>query len=311
MSETELILRDDTRLELPPARNDGAVQLWKRAGRLPDYLPAGVNVKQFVMAVAAEVNGLPAECSAKSVVTCAFNCAVLGLLPGQFLGHAHFIPFKNTAQLVLGYKGLLTLAYQTGFLAGLQCDVVLRGEEYDRWNDETGPRLNHKIPLGRDEKYTNVEAAYCVWQSRAGGRGVEVVSRDKLDGLRKSASSRSPWHDRDDGVVLEMCLKTPLRRAAKRWQITGDLGKAVTLDDLAEVGKPQPQLPGPDGKTIDDEFAEPTPGLDAFGSSDPLVAQGAETVAMETAATEAATEEEEAEQTTLDGTLFNKSNHPG
>jgi len=313
MSETELILADGSGLVLPDAKHPGALALWERASRLPDWLPPGVNARQFLMAVAAEANGLPSNCTPSSVVRCAFNCAVLGLLPGQQLGHAHFVPFKDTSQLIIGYKGLLTLAYQSGFLKAVQCDVVLSGELYRRWNDDTGPRIEHELPLERQEDYGNVQAVYCVWHARTGGRGVAVVPRSQLDAIRKRASRKSPWYG-EPHAIIEMCYKTALRRAAKRWQITGRLGMAVGLDDLADVGKAQHALPGPDGQTV--ESTEPAPTMDdykgePFGPDDPIHGQGAEPAALETAATEAATEEEAAGQKTSTGELFDKTPNPG
>ena len=185
MPGTELILPDETgRIELPPAQHEGAQMVWDRAARLASCLPEGVAARQFIMAVSAEVNRNDlAQCVPTSVITGAFNCAVLGLLPGSVLGHAHLIPFKNRktgtvqCQLIVGYKGFLDLAYGCEFLRDVQCELVLRGEQYRRWNTIDGPQLEHEIPIERKETWENVLAAYCVWHSQAGGRGVFVVPR--------------------------------------------------------------------------------------------------------------------------------------
>ena len=253
MPGTELILPDDDgRLELPPARHEGARQLWDRASRLSEWLPQGVAARQFIMAVSAEVNRNDlAECAPASVVSAAFNCAVLGLLPGSVLGHAHLIPFKGQCQLIIGYKGFLELAYGSDFLRDVQCEVVLKGERYRRWNDASGAQLEHEIPIDRKETWENVQAAYCVWHARGGGHGVVVVPRGALAKLKKRGNV---WNSEP----IAMCLKTPLRRAAKTWQLTHRMGAAVTLDDLAEAGKPQPALAGQDDPT------DPPPSLDSF-----------------------------------------------
>ncbi len=258
MPGTELILPDDDgRLELPEARTGGARELWTRVSRLPTWLPDGVGTRQFIMAIAAEANKPELkDCTPLSVVTAAFNCAVLGLIPGQQLGHAHLVPFKSQCQLIVGYKGYLDLAYGCDFLLDVQCDVVLKGEKYRRWNDAGGAQIEHELPIERDETWNDVEAAYCIWHSRAGGRGVQVIPKKALAALKTKYGRKpsSPWNTE----TIAMCLKTPLRRAAKSWKTTRQLGQAVTLDDLADAGKSQPSLTG----EVD---ATPPPSLDSFG----------------------------------------------
>jgi recombination protein RecT len=260
---TDLItLPDKSTVMLPVARNPGAEQL--RANglieRLPEWLPDERLAKRFVMAVAAEVNRLDADVNPVSIIRTAFNCAVLGLLPGQQLGHAHFIPYGKECQLVIGYKGFLELAYRCGFLKDVQCEVVLRGEEYKRWNevgdDGGGAHIIHTLPLGREEEWANVEGAYCIWNAMTGGHGIEVVGRKKLEPLYKKAKSKSAWKTEP----IEMAKKTPLRRAAKRWNLTNEMAKAVWLDEAAERGEVQPYV---GDKPMDDSDA-PTPTLAQF-----------------------------------------------
>ncbi len=252
MSTNLVTLEDGKAVQLPPAQHKGATALWQRAERLPGWLPSGVNPHQFMLAVTAEANKRElADCTPASVVTAAFNCAVLGLLPGSVLGHAYFVPFKTTAQLIVGYKGFIDLAYGCDFLADVQCDVVLRGEKYRRWNNAEGACLEHELPIDRDETWGNVTAAYCIWHSRSGGRGVCVVPRKALEALKRRGNV---WNT----DTLAMCLKTPLRRSANRWKLTQRMGAAVTLDALAEAGKPQPALAGDS-----DDQGQP-PSLDSF-----------------------------------------------
>ena len=291
MNGTALVTLENGRcVELPPAQNAGATALFERASRLPSWLPEGVQAQQFMVACAAEANSRAlANCRPNSIVAAAFNAAVLGLTPGVTLGHCFFVPFKDQCQLVIGYRGLTELAYASGFLRDVQCEVVLDGEDYKRWNDaEHGAMLEHHLPLDRDEDWSRVQGAYCVWHSQVGGRGIATVGLRELAKLKKRGNV---WGTHP----VAMAKKTALHRASKAWKLTGRLGMAVILDDLAEVGKPQHALPGPDGQSL--EAAEPVPSLDdfkgePFGPDDPLVNQGA------------ATEEAAPETTTATGELF-------
>jgi len=190
----ELILTDSGRIELPPAQHQGFTALAKVVQRMPAYVPSGADPRQLLMAIVAEANKQSlAKCTPVSIVKTAFNCAVLGLVPGEFMGMAHFVPFKNTKNnctdcvLVVGYKGWLELAYDGDFLRDVHAEVVLKGEDFERWNDEAGPHIRHKLDLERDDGlvWENVEAAYCVWHSRGGGSGLEIVGRKALQALKR------------------------------------------------------------------------------------------------------------------------------
>ena len=174
-----------------------------------------------------------------SFVRSVFNAAVIGLVPGSVLGHCFFIPFKNRKvkgtpkmiQLVLGYRGLLHLGFSTGYL--VQCDpqVVLTGEFVELCHTESGPKMKHDIPaLNRPlPDRTNIEAAYCTYRTRGGGMSLVFVGRDEI---AKVDTNQNVWRDN----YHAMCLKTPIRRASKVWQLTRQLAAAVRLDEQADAG---------------------------------------------------------------------------
>jgi phage RecT family recombinase len=244
------------KLPLPAPRSKGAEELFQRLERLPQWLPRGVVPAQFVMAVTAEANRVPRDVDAGSIVAAAFNCAVVGLLPGPQLGHAHFVPFKQkggarVCQLIIGYKGYLHLAYGCGFLKAVQPEVVLRGEEFERWNIASGAQLLHKMAIDRELVWSNVIGSYCIWQSTTGGGDVSVVGRKELEMLKRRGNV---WNDNP----IAMSKKTAILRARKEWKVTGQMADATYLDDLAERGEPQPLLRG------DEPEDEPTPSLTEF-----------------------------------------------
>jgi recombination protein RecT len=212
------------------------------------------------MALAVEANKLPRDIDIKSVAVAGFNAAITGAILGPGYGHAFLVPFWNTkreireCQLIWGYKGLVDLAYETGFLAALHTELVLEGEKTSRWVDEEGQHIRHELPamiVARDLGWERVRAAYCIWRATTGQGGVQIVEREELAKLKRRGNV---W----DSHPLPMCRKTAVIRAAKHWKLTGRLGMAVSLEDHAEAGKPQPPLePMP-------EEAEPSPTTDDF-----------------------------------------------
>ena len=67
-----------------------------------------------IMSIAMNKNLI--NCSVESVVKTAFEIVELGLNPNPKLGLAYVVPYKNTAQLQIGYKGWITLGYRNGWI---------------------------------------------------------------------------------------------------------------------------------------------------------------------------------------------------
>ena len=223
-------------LPLPEAKNPGAALLVKSMPRLVQYLPDNMAARQFCMALVQEANKLDSDVVPISVANSALACAIVGLIPGPALGHAYLVPFKNKGQkmctFVPGYKGFLELAYGASWLADCQPEVILEGEEFLHWMDESGPKLSHNIPVNRKLMHQNVVGAYCVWHSRHGGKGIEVVQRSELD---KVDTQKNVWASE----YVAMAKKTPVRRASKLWRQTRGLALAVQLDEQQEQGEVQ------------------------------------------------------------------------
>ena len=67
-----------------------------------------------IMSIAMNKNLI--NCSVESVVKTAFEIVELGFNPNPKLGLAYVVPYKNTAQLQIGYKGWITLGYRNGWI---------------------------------------------------------------------------------------------------------------------------------------------------------------------------------------------------
>ena len=261
----DMIVLPDGSVPIPAPQHKGFETLCPELHKLRAYLPHEVHgeTKRFLSACIAEANSTNLkDCSPASVCRAVFNCARIGLIPGATLGHAFFIPYGPQCTLVVGYKGYTDLAYGCGFLRSVHCEVVLDGETFERWNDENGEHYRHVLPPGRQEKWDNILAAYCRWESTTGGRGSELVERPDLQTLydKGCRGKLQVWKNNP----VPMSKKTAMLRAARQtWKLTGRMQHAVYLDTLGEIGKSQPLLSAPDG-------AEPLqlglskPGLDQY-----------------------------------------------
>ena len=77
------------------------------------------------------------------------------------------------------------------------------------------------------------------------------IERNEID---KVDTKRNVWKSN----YLAMVLKTPIRRAAKRWRITRQMAYAIDLDERAEREEQQPSL------VPEDKAAEETIDLDGL-----------------------------------------------
>jgi recombination protein RecT len=258
-----MTLPDGSNLPVPVARNGGVTALYaeNRIQRLP--IPAKLDARQFAICAITEANKLPQDTDPKSIVIAVFNAACMGTLLGPHPGHAFLVAYRNSktqtrdCQLIMGYKGLLDLAYGANFLESVYTDVVLRGEEFRTYVKDS-PHIEHELPIERELTWDRVIAAYCIWTPKAGTPIHEVVGRKDMEAIYRKAAKRSssPWQTNP----IAMCRKTAIRRAAKNWKMTRELGWAIGLDEAAERGARQ-QLVDPALEQADDEATTPLADL--------------------------------------------------
>src|ERR1700733_6279801 len=188
------------------------------------------------------------KCSAQSVVACVIRAAELGLELSGPLGQAYMIPFAKEATLVVGYRGLLRLAHNTGMVSYLNAHEVCE----------------------RD-----------LFEYQYGSEDFEVMSVQKIHQHKEQYSkgwkrTDSPWQTAFD----EQAKKTVLRRLCKRVPLSPELQFLAAPAPEAE-DEPLPsmlqrpasmQLPEPpaetNGSEIPDAETEPSErGGDTIGST--------------------------------------------
>jgi phage RecT family recombinase len=215
-----------------------------------EYMPPWFmeNAARFCSLAAVEAIKLQTahpDVDVNSIKIAIFNAATLGLMLGPTMGHGYLVPFlinkgkpqqRRIVQLIVGYKGYIELAFKSDWLAGLTTELVLKEDKFRRWNSIGGTQIEHELALGRKEVWPNVLAAYCMYRTKAGYTNIVIVQRDELQRLK--SRQKNVW----DSDPIPMCLKTPVRRAAKLWQLTRELGGATCMDNCVEAGIEQPAL---------------------------------------------------------------------
>lgn len=220
-------------------RNSDMVQtLAEYAPRLTAVLPPHLTQERMARVVMTQLAVTPklGECTLQSFMNAVMGSAQLGLEPDGIMGQAYLVPFKKTCTLIVGYKGYITLARNSGEVRSLEAHEV---RENDMFEFEYGltPRCRH-IPARGDRG--DVTYFYAVAQFRPDGAQFEVMSREEIEDVRNESAGYkyaestgkedSPWHT--DPVA--MGRKTPIRRLAK--YLPMNVQRAAALSDAYDRG---------------------------------------------------------------------------
>ena len=216
------------------------------------------------------------ECDRRSFFAAVMSCAQLGLEPDGVLGQAYLIPFGSKVQLIVGYKGLISLARNSGDVVSIAAHEVCRNDHF-------------KYVFGLEEKLEHIPASgergeithfYAVAQFKGGGHHFDVMTREEVETIRDSSSGyktalrfaktgqdpQTPWVQN----FVEMGKKSAIRRIAK--YLPMNVQKAAAISemyengrhaDLGEAGELRVD-PAPAGEVIDAEALPESHGLDAF-----------------------------------------------
>lgn len=186
--------------------------------RLRNSIPPGVGVtaEQIASVIMSQVRQNPdlvTKCNHDSLMAACFDVAKSGLVPDGILGQAYIVPFKGQAQFIPGYRGLITLAMNSGQVSEIWAKEVRMGDHFVV-HEGTKHEIEHHVDYKQGRKGRGeIIAVYAVAQMRHGGKAFEIMSADEIEEIRQNTpGANSPaWK----GHWPEMAKKTVLRRLAK------------------------------------------------------------------------------------------------
>lgn len=223
-------------------------QLDKYGDSFARVLPAHMSKDKLLRMAesAARVNPKLLSCERGSLMRSIMTGAILGLEIDGVTGQAFLVPFKGSVQLIIGYKGYITLAANSGYR--------LEGEpvrEHDKFEYEGGlhPYLRHSppSPTASEEQRGNIVAGYAVARHASEPlSSFRVVTLDQIVKIRDSSqgykydASKSPWTTNFPEMVRKTAIRAladqlPLnvQRAAAMEQKHDESGKPVYLNSEA------------------------------------------------------------------------------
>ena len=203
--------------------------------RLSSLWGSEEDAKRFIVIAANVVakNPFLLKATFPSFVRCLLTSSETKLYPGP-LQECAYVPMKNgktgqyEAQFWPMYKGLVKLAYNSGMVKSIECNVVYEGDEFD-FELGTNKFLRYKPFLGSEKERGDRKCAYCIIQTRFGDSQIVVLPIQFFWAIKsRSPAARggdSPWNSPHASDVDAQIKKTILKQALKLIPQSTDLAE--------------------------------------------------------------------------------------
>lgn len=226
-------------LDRPPPASAGKTLkqlIESKQGDMAKVATRYLNADALVKLVGVAMSKVPhlAECTPLSVLQSMMTLAQLGLAPNTPAGEAYLIPYRNgrtgvyECQLIVGYRGMVTLARRSGDIVNIQAEVVREGDVFEL---EFGlnPVFRH-VPAGDENK--PMVRAWALARFKDGSHQLSVMSKSEIEAIRKrsKASGNGPWVT----DFNEMAKKTVIRRLCKLLPMNPELAEQIDKADRTE-----------------------------------------------------------------------------
>jgi recombination protein RecT len=208
-------------------------------------LPRHLTVDRLLRVAMTAVQNTPKllDCDRTSLYSAIMTCAQLGLEPDGILGQAYLVPFAGRVTFIPGYKGLISLARNSGDVTSIAAHEV-RDEDVFKFDFASGEPPSHTFDIRKPRG--DVIAFYAIARFTDGSFYWDLMTLEEVNRIRdgspgyqyavssarrKNATPEGPWIDH----YVEMGKKTVIRRIAKYLPLS--VQKAAALADAYDSGK--------------------------------------------------------------------------
>lgn len=251
--ENKLSAQEKAQLSIQSPRVAGigkfALYLQANMGQIRNVAAKHMNPDRLYRIVLACVTRTPAlaECTMESILRASGQAAELGLEPGSALGECYLVPYNKNigtkanpqwvkeAQFQPGYRGLISLAFRSGFVKSVRSKVVYQGDKFD-YKDGLVLHIEHIPSFDSSREVKDITFFYNVIELKDGGVLADVMTRAEVEAIRKRSKSGEdgPWVT----DYAEMGKKTVCKRNMKYAPMSVEMSKALAADVAAETGDP-------------------------------------------------------------------------
>lgn len=229
MSNTEIAANKIETVRMEMNKYKGLI-----AQAIPQYLDIGRVMALFFTALQKTPKLL--DCTRESLFGALVTTTQLGLEIDSTTNQAHIIPYGDKATLIIGYKGLETMAIRTKLVTRIVPRIVYEGDDFSY-----SYGLNQHLDHTPKHKTKNMTHVYALGKMANGEQEFIVMDRDAVEKIRRrsKASQDGPWVTDESA----MWCKTAVRQICKILPNTSleahQMHKAVALDERVDAGLPQ------------------------------------------------------------------------
>lgn len=208
--------------------------LHKQQAEIEVQLAGALNSGAFVRAALSTIssNDKLQQASPKTVLGSIMLAAQLKLEIGPALGHFYLTPKYSKDRgwecvPVIGYTGLMELAYRSGRIEKIETFLIRDGDKFDHGANSERGRFFDWNPADYDEEraWTGVVAMAKI---KGAGTVWAYLPKDKVLARRPSHWNKgTPWQTNEE----EMARKTGIRALAPYLPKSTELAKAVEADE--------------------------------------------------------------------------------
>lgn len=218
--------------------------LEKLKPQLAMALPRHITAAKMMRVVMTTVQRTPAllDCTDATILGAVLQCSQMGLSPDPLMGESYLVPFVNRKKgitectLIVGYRGMIKLARQTGQISTIYAEAVYDGDEFV-YEMGLEPILKHVPSEAEEREKQRLTHVYAVARFKDGGAQFVVLPVSKVNAIRERsrAAGSGPWVTDYEA----MAKKTAVKQLAKWLPQSSELATAVGLDDRADASVSQ------------------------------------------------------------------------
>jgi len=152
-------------------------------------------------------------CTPESIFTSVIRAATLRLSVDPSTPMAYLVPYGNRCTLIVGYRGLVNLAYRTMNYQYINADIVYQGEKFE------ADKLSGEVSFSGYPDGSGVILGYfAVFKTKRGITKGLFMSVDEINAHKERYAKG--WKNPDSAWNTnfnDMARKTPLRLLLSRW----------------------------------------------------------------------------------------------
>ena len=231
----------------------------KHSGQFTKVLPSSITAEQLARVAITECYRNPklASMDPNLLVKAVLDCAQLGLLPDSNMGLIYLVPFggkRPTVQPIIGYRGLLTLAYRHGVIKSAPLPQIVYENDYYELELGTQPRLVHKPMMAPPSQRGKPLFYYATAVLTSGETVFHTMWQEEIDEHRRKARSQDFWQQYPE----EMSKKTALKALFKNLPVFASGNQQSQLATAMEIDNREHRQPEAsiEAEFIDGEFLD-------------------------------------------------------